>query len=197
MHWAFSASGLSRRHKNFLIDSLKFWLSRNYFWYGKQFFLQTRGVAMGAQFAPSVANLFMAHWEEKALFKNRVNLLPEIYRWPHHGVGRDKSGLDIFMQRLNANNKNITLTCNVDTEQTCFPSIWIYPKRGTQIRMANHFKLTDGNAFISVESYHYSKWLCNNQRGQFIRLRLNCSYEGDFVSQSQVLASRFLQKGVR
>lgn len=43
-------------------------MSHNYFWYEDQFFLQLTCVAMLTKFAPSVANLLMAHWEESVIF---------------------------------------------------------------------------------------------------------------------------------
>lgn len=160
---------------NFLIDSLKFCLSRNYFRYGKLFFLQTRGVAMGARFA-SRKKPYLRIDPELVCYQRYIDDLIKVW-------DGDKSGLDTFMQRLNANNKNITLTWNVNTEQTFFLDLDI-SKDGERIKMADHFKLTGRNAFIPVESCHHSKWLCNNPRGQFILLRRNCLYEGDFISSS-------------
>lgn len=43
-------------------------MSRNYFWFDQQLYLQTRGVTMGAKFEPICANLFMAGWEHDAIY---------------------------------------------------------------------------------------------------------------------------------
>lgn len=50
----------------------------NYFWYNKAFFVQTKGVAMGARYAPSVANLLMNLWEEEYIYKKIPQL--KLYR---------------------------------------------------------------------------------------------------------------------
>lgn len=63
------------------------------------------------------------------------------------------------------------------------------PFHGDRYKMINHFKPTDRNAFIPLESCNHNRWLCNFPRGQ------NCTQEEDFVSQSQVLSTRFQQKG--
>lgn len=60
--WAFDKSDLPDSHQVYLLKSLEFCLAKNYFWYYGKFFLQVLGVAMGARFAPSVANLLMALW---------------------------------------------------------------------------------------------------------------------------------------
>lgn len=46
--------------KQFIMELLSFATSHNFFWFNGQFYLQKKGVAMGAKFAPSLANSFMA-----------------------------------------------------------------------------------------------------------------------------------------
>ncbi|CAJ0946822.1 unnamed protein product [Ranitomeya imitator] len=47
----------------FLMELLEYALFHNYFVFKDRYYLQKRGVAMGAAFAPSYANLFMGSWE--------------------------------------------------------------------------------------------------------------------------------------
>lgn len=153
---------------------------------------------MGARLAPSVANLFMAHWEEEAVFKNRPPELICYQRYIDDLVmiwNGEKPSLEHFMQRLDANNKNIVLSWNVNIDHIVFLDLDI-SKEGDRIKMMNHFKPTDRNAFIPLGSCHHTQWLCNIPRGQFVRFRRNCTHESDYLSQSQVLTARFLQKGV-
>lgn len=49
--------------REFILKLLKFAMEHNFFYYDGQYFLQCTGVAMGAKSAPSLANLFMALWE--------------------------------------------------------------------------------------------------------------------------------------
>ena len=50
-----------------LLQLLDINLTRNDFEFNGEFFLQTKGTAMGKRFAPAYANIFMAEWEMTAL----------------------------------------------------------------------------------------------------------------------------------
>lgn len=70
---------------------------------------------MGARFAHSVANLFMAHWGEESVFKNRPPELVCYRRFIDDLImiwEGDMSSLVLFMQKLNIT-KNISPTWNV------------------------------------------------------------------------------------
>lgn len=41
----------------------------------KKYYKQVCGIAMGAKYAPSVANLYMAEWEEDALYSRKPQQL--------------------------------------------------------------------------------------------------------------------------
>lgn len=58
---------LPQMQKDFVIELLILATGHNYFCFGGYLFLQTCGVAMGATFAPSLANLFMARWEKEVI----------------------------------------------------------------------------------------------------------------------------------
>lgn len=59
---------MKNKQNDFLVHALDLAMSHNFFWYDKQFFRQKKGVAMGAKYAPSVANLFMSYLEKDAIF---------------------------------------------------------------------------------------------------------------------------------
>ena len=52
-----------------ILELLKICLENNDFTFNDEWFLQVGGTAMGKQFAPNYANLFMAKWEQEALSK--------------------------------------------------------------------------------------------------------------------------------
>lgn len=76
VNWALENSELSRKHKKYIENCLKFGLQHNYVWYNQQYYLQTMGVAMGdgnmgrcnGKFTPSLVNIFMAHWKADVIF---------------------------------------------------------------------------------------------------------------------------------
>lgn len=72
LNWALTKrNDLPHTQRIFLQNVLDFCLFHNYFWFGNNFFIQKREVAMGAKFAPSLANLFMGEWEDKVVFHER------------------------------------------------------------------------------------------------------------------------------
>lgn len=58
---------------HFLLDLLDILLEKNYFVFNNEFFLQTRGVAMGSSFSSSIANLFMARLEDNFILNPNAN----------------------------------------------------------------------------------------------------------------------------
>ncbi|XP_040212329.1 uncharacterized protein LOC120943214 [Rana temporaria] len=197
VRWALESSDLSYDHVQFLLDCLKFCLLRNYFWFNKEFFLQQCGVAMGARFAPSVANLFMAHWERDVVFQDRPHQLRCYRRYIDDLImvwEGDLPSLQLFMDKLNSNTKNIVLTWTVSHDKINFLDLEIF-KSDNVLLTKNYFKTVDRNGYIPLSSCHHRLWLCNIPRGQFVRLRRNCTLESDYLAQSQELSNRFVSKG--
>lgn len=59
----------------FILEGLEMAMNSNYFWYKGDHYFQTKGVAMGARYAPSVAKLFINKWEEEQIYSvERPNL---------------------------------------------------------------------------------------------------------------------------
>lgn len=94
--------------RDFILDLLRYAMTHNYFWFGGVHYLQNRGVAMGAKFAPSMANLFMAKWEEDG----------------------DMTSLTTFMHQLNDNPLGIVLQFESSTGKINFLDLTIQVKDG-------------------------------------------------------------------
>jgi len=60
-----------------LLRLLELTLTKNDFEFNREYFLQVKGTAMGKQFAPAYANIYMADWEE-SVFK-KCKILPTEY----------------------------------------------------------------------------------------------------------------------
>lgn len=64
--WALKKqSQLKSAQRKFLLEGLQLAMGNNYFWYQGTYCNQTKGVAMGARYAPSVANLVLNKWEQE------------------------------------------------------------------------------------------------------------------------------------
>lgn len=77
-HYLGKYSDLISSQKSFILNLPKFPVTHNYFWIGGHFYLHCRCVVMGAKYAPSVANLFMAKWEEDVIY---ARLRPKLSTW--------------------------------------------------------------------------------------------------------------------
>lgn len=58
----------------------------------------------------------------------------------------------------------------------------------------NYIKPTAGNSFLHYKSCHYLKWTNNIPKGQFFRLRQNCTLDTDYDTQSILLKKKFADK---
>ena len=85
----------------YLRRMLELVLKCNNFQFNRKHFLQINGTAMGTRVAPTYANLFMAHFEEKYIY---INSKPRIwYRFIDDIWGLytgDKSSFDNFVERI-------------------------------------------------------------------------------------------------
>lgn len=104
----------------------------------------------------------------------------------------DKVSLQTF--RLNQNNKKIVLTWKYDQLSMIFLNVEM-SIQGGKICTRNYCKPTDRNEYIAIDSYHHRPWLLNIPRGQFVRLRRNCTKEEASMEQATHFGSKFLQKG--
>lgn len=71
-------SDTTRKLQTFFIES--YFLFVHYFWHGNTYYKQIKGITMGAKFAPSVANIFMAAWEEKYLSSYSQRIMYKQYK---------------------------------------------------------------------------------------------------------------------
>lgn len=152
---------------------------------------------MGAGFAASLANLFVALWEVDVVYPSQR---PELCLWARYIDDilllwkGDEETLHEFMATLNNNERGIVLTYELSSVSIHFLDleIAIVDRR---IVTTTHFKPTDRNGYISTDSCHYSPWLESVPRGQLLRIRRNCSSTSDFMRQAQFLKERFVAKG--
>lgn len=181
----------------FLLKCFDFALSHNFFWYGGEFFLQCKGVAMGARYAPSLANLYVGLWEIETIYQNRnPNLLlwrrfidDVIILWEG-----DQASLDEYIITINNNNRNLTFTVETDQNSVNFLDLVIF-KQNDILATKTYFKPTDRNGYVPSDSCHNPPWLKSIPRSQLARIRRNCSTLEDFYDQSSLIKKRLVDKG--
>lgn len=183
----------------FILKCLDFYLQHNFFWCDNKFYLQIRGVAIDAKFAPSVADLYMAKWEAERglgdgfgdiiLYKRFIDDLLIICNGSMESLMR-------LLESMNDNDRNIELTWDISRDWIHFLDLEIF-KTASGIETKSFFKTTDRNSYIPTSSCHFRPWLDNFPRGQYMRMRRNCTQDTDFESQSDMLSTMFLDKGYR
>lgn len=154
---------------------------------------------MGAKFAPSLANLFMAEWEDKFVFsQGRDSLLfykrfidDLFFVW--EGT---ESSLHAFMCELNSNKNNIKLDYTYSKERIHFLDVNVR-RTGNSLSTTVYFKPTDRNSYLPINSGHHPLWLMNIPKGQIMRIRRNCTLDSDFRAQATVIKENFVQKGYK
>ncbi|XP_063800256.1 mucin-5AC-like [Pseudophryne corroboree] len=180
-------------------EGIRFILRNNYFVFNGNYYLQCVGTAMGTRFAPSYANLFMAYWEEKAIWHGE-QLGAGLVLWRRYiddilfVWNGDLKDLDLFIEGLNNNPFNIRLTTTISQKEIMYLDLCIYIANGS-INTKLYRKPTDSNGFIERTSQHHDHWLDGIPYSQLLRVKRNCTDSSTCESQMGDLCERFLEKG--
>lgn len=173
--WALETTDIKPQQKDFLMEALELAMSHNFFWHESKFFRQKKGVAMGAKYAPSVANLFMSHWEEEAIFDKNIPD-PKFYKryiddiiivWT--GTQETFEG---FLADITNNHFGISLSANSATDSIHFLDLVIFKQNGHLVTKT-HFKDVDRNGYIPLGSCRHPRWLGGVPKSQMMRVRRN------------------------
>lgn len=134
----------------FILDCARYCLTYNYFSFDEQYYLQVQGTAMGANFAPSYANLAMGLWEHRHIWQNNRYLKHLIFygRYIDDNIW-DGAGdvIDDIVSHCNDNPYGLRFTSVTDWDKLAFLDIDLYHKNN-KIHAKNYFKLTAGNSLL-------------------------------------------------
>lgn len=95
-------------------------MTNNYFWHEGSYYNQIKGVAMGAKYAPSVANLPLSQWEEQTIHNEN---LPEITLYKQYIEdivilwNGAMENLSKFLANINVNSYGLKFTGTWDMHQ--------------------------------------------------------------------------------
>ena len=185
---AFEKNPDPRRPDQQILDLLELSLKNNDFQFNGETFLQTKGTAMGKKFAPSYANIFMAHFETEAMKK--CYLKPTVYFrflddvfcvWDH---GREN--LDTFLEILNSHHPAVKLTATVEENSNDFLDVTIF--KGPLLQEKGifdtkvYFKPTDTHQLLHKASFHPRHTFRGILKSQIMRFYRICSQKSDFDS---------------
>jgi hypothetical protein len=167
----------------FLLKLLKLVLSKNYFTFNGEFYLQIGGTAMGTKLAPSYACSFLGVHEDTLL--ENYPLKPDYYlrfiddiyfQWSH-----GEAELLKFIQYLNDGHPTIKFTSEYSLEELNFLDTTVKIDPITrELYTTLYSKPTDTHDYLEFNSCHPEHCKLGGPKGQMIRLRRICTRDTDF-----------------
>ncbi|XP_073441691.1 uncharacterized protein [Dendrobates tinctorius] len=150
---------LSPPKKDFCLDMLEVVLTKNFFLFEDQFFLQCRGTAMGSNVAPPYANIYMDFFEHNhiyphPLFENQVALwkryIDDIFLiWTG-----DITSLTSFFSDINNATDNISFTLHHSDHSINFLDTTVIINADHTLSTDLYTKPTDRNSLLLYSSCH-------------------------------------------
>lgn len=183
----------------FLVEMSNLILTKNYFLYENDFFLQIQGVAMGATFAPDFANLFMGFLEDQHIHSNNpfcpnlifykrfIDDVCAIFLGSH-------TELSAFGDYMNSLSPTIKFTMESSVESIHFLDTCI-SLSDNKLSSSLYVKPTDKNSFLHAKSYHTLSLKKSLPYSQFLRIKRICSSPTDFEKEAQKLSDQFIARG--
>ncbi|OCT99555.1 hypothetical protein XELAEV_18005337mg [Xenopus laevis] len=182
-------SQYSEQVKDFVLEAIWFLLNHNYFSFNGTFYLQKRGTAMGARFAPTYANLYLGWWEETHILGADAPCLEYVVMYRRFiddllFVWNGSEGdFNMLLQDLGNVELNLAFTGCFSKSNIVYLDLHIYiEKEG--IATTVHTKPSAGNSLLRADSCHPCHFNKGIPRGQFLRLRRNCSSDDNFLKES-------------
>ncbi|CAJ0947475.1 unnamed protein product [Ranitomeya imitator] len=194
---------LNPTHNELIVTLLEFVLTNNYFTFDGKILHQLRGTAMGTPCSPTYANLFLGWWEDNIAFSEQhTNYLAHIDLWVRYiddifviwkGT---KEEFGQFMMSLNNNHVGLKFTFDIQEFQLPFLDVLITKSRdGDHLESTIYRKPTATNSLLRWDSSHLYSLKKGIPKGQYLRLRRNCSNQRDFKVMADDLRLRFLARG--
>jgi hypothetical protein len=181
----------------FLLKLLKLVLSKNYFIFNGEFYLQIGGTAMGTKLAPSYACSFLGDHENTLLANyplqpdHFLRFIDDLYfEWIH---GEDE--LLKFIQYLNDGHPYIKFTSEYSPEEINFLDTTVKIDPVTrQLYTTLYSKPTDTQDYLEFSSCHPEHCKLGGPKGQMIRLRRICTRDVDFESNLDKLCEAYRRR---
>lgn len=183
----------------FLLSLTKEVLTKNYFKFQDQYYLQQRGSAMGSPVAPNYANLFMGKFELDLMYNhNPYSKFIKCY-WRYIGDlffiwSGNADDLKEFHAFMNSRMESIKFTLCYDLERISFLDVMV-KKEGSSVYTEVYQKETDRNTFLQFSSYHSPALKRSLPYSQLLRIKRICNSEDSFESQVNDLCDSFKARG--
>lgn len=162
-----------------------------------QDFHQLRGTAMGSPCAPTYANLFLGWWEDTHVFSDdSMEWTPSILFIDDVFILWDNSeqAFRCFVEFLNVNDIGLRFTMEISDYKLPFLDISIEKDYRGNLQTSIFRKPTASNSLLKWQSHHPIPLKRGIPKGQFLRVRRNCSRMTDYHRQARELKNRFTER---
>ncbi|KAK2913189.1 hypothetical protein Q8A73_007302, partial [Channa argus] len=172
-----------RRPDRELLQLLEINLRRNDFEFNGEYFLQTKGTAMGKKFAPAYKPLHYYRY------------LDDIWGlWTHSGPD-----FELFLATLNNHNSSIQLKSTTNNRSIDFLDTTTFKGKNftqtNQLDIKVFFKDTDTHALLFKTSFHPKHTFAGLVKSQLLRFHRICTQEEDFTQATKTLFSALRKRG--
>ena len=180
-----------------ILKMLQYVLTKNNFDFNDKHYLQVGGTAMGTKVAPSLANLFMADFEDKWVYQYHtqpsvwLRYIDDIFI-----IWEDtKEKLDSFIEYLNSCHPTIKFTSEQSTESINFLDTTVHIQTDGSLYTDLYCKPTDSHNYLMYESAHPRHCKHSLPYSQLLRVRRICTRLVDYDRNAEMLSKHFLRRG--
>ncbi|CAJ0964743.1 unnamed protein product [Ranitomeya imitator] len=185
---------------NLCIDLLTIVLTKKFFMFEDQFFLQTKGTAMGYNVAPPYANSYMALFEEEIVYPDPLfqtycpfwrRYIDDVFcLW----TGTPQT-LDLFFHTLNTAWPGLTFTMTSNTEKVSFLDTLVFRDELGTLKTDLYTKPTDRNSLLHFHSLHPTATKRSIPRSQFKRVQRIVTDPNLLKTRTDEMYLKFRERG--
>lgn len=185
---------------HFVMDLLEIALSNNYFLYKDKFYLQIKGVSMGACFAPNFAILYVRNLEKTKILTPHNPFQEHITFWRHYIDNilliwkGTKETLQLFLDWLNSCQPHLKFTADPKENNLPFLDLTLQGE-DEKIGPSLFRKPTERNTLLLYKRFHPRGLRDGLPFKQFLWIRGNCKWRKDDFREAAILTDKLLQRG--
>jgi hypothetical protein len=185
-----------------LIDALAIVMRNNRMRFGDLFVRQHKGIAMGMSPAPTIANLYVAIFEEQHLLQNPPSSLPFLRRFIDDGFGIwltndnhtiDEQQWDSFKSKIN--NMGLTWEFSDRSDTVTFMDLTISLDSTGKFHTKIYAKPMALHLYIPPNSCHAPGVTTGLIFGHILRVHQLCSHQKDINKELHLFYKRLIGRG--
>lgn len=183
---------------NFILTLLELVLTNNYFQFQEQFYLQLRGTAMGANMAPTYANIVVAMLERDHIYVS--SHAKHLAKWLRYiddvffiWTGTMEELID-FHGFLNQIDNGIKFTMSVSENSVSFLDT-VITITGDQLTSSLYCKPTDRNTLLHFNSAHPRSMIESLPYSQLLRVGRVVTTDKEVESTLNSMCNKFQERG--